>query len=198
MGVVYRTFRSRPIGAAVALSAAGCSGQRGAEAGSAEVQPARTIENTGSDTLVNLALAWAEQYAGIHPEVRVSVTGGGSGTGIAGLINKTVDLANVSRAMKKEEIESAKKNGVDPLEHSVARDAIAVVVHPDNPVQGLTIPQIADIYTGKITNRQEVGGNDLPIVLLSRESDSGTYVYFLENVIRQGVKSDLMSRPTHS
>ena len=97
--------------------------------------------------------------------------------------------------MKKEEIESARKNGVDPVEHTVARDAIAVVVHPDNPVEGLTIPQIADIYTGKITNWQEVGGNDLPIVLLSRESNSGTYVYFLENVIRQGKKSDLMFSP---
>jgi phosphate transport system substrate-binding protein len=140
-------------------------------------------------------LAWAEQYAGIHPEVRVAVTGGGSGTGIAGLINKTVDLANASRAMKKEEIESAKKNGVDPVEHTVARDAIAVVVHPDNPVQGLSIPQIADIYTGKITNWQEVGGNNLPIVLLSRESNSGTYVYFLENVVRQGKKNDIMFSP---
>ena len=186
MGLVQKYLSVALIGAAVALSAAGCSGQRGAEAGSAQAQAARTIQNTGSDTLVNLALAWAEQYAEIHPEVRVSVTGGGSGTGIAGLINKTVDLANASRAMKKEEIESAKKNGVDPVEHTVARDAIAVVVHPDNPVQGLTIPQIADIYTGKITNWQEVGGNDLPIVLLSRESNSGTYVYFLENVVRQG------------
>ena len=97
--------------------------------------------------------------------------------------------------MKKEEIESAKKNGVDPVEHTVARDAIAVVVHPSNPVQGLTIPQLADIYTGKITNWQEVGGKDRPIVLLSRESNSGTYVYFLENVVRQGVKSDLMFSP---
>jgi phosphate transport system substrate-binding protein len=195
MGPVRKYLAVALIGAAAALSAAGCSGPRGAEAGSAQAQAARTIQNTGSDTLVNLALAWAEQYAGIHPEVRVSVTGGGSGTGIAGLINKTVDLANASRAMKKEEIESAKKNGVDPVEHTVARDAIAVVVHPDNPVEGLSIPQIADIYTGKITNWQEVGGNDLPIVLLSRESNSGTYVYFLENVIRQGKKSDLMFSP---
>ena len=179
---------------AVMVAAAGCGGPASAGAEAARAA-ARTIQNTGSDTLVNLALAWAEQYAGIHPEVRVAVTGGGSGTGIAGLINKTVDLANASRAMKKEEIESAKKNGVDPVEHTVARDAIAVVVHPDNPVQGLTIPQIADIYTGKITNWKEVGGNDLPIVLLSRESNSGTYVYFLENVLRQGKTSDIMFSP---
>ena len=195
MALVQKYLAVALIGAAVALSAAGCSGPRGAEAGSAQAQAARTIQNTGSDTLVNLALAWAENYMGIHPEVRVSVTGGGSGTGIAGLINKTVDIANASRAMKKEEIEAAQKNGVDPIEHTVARDAIAVVVHPSNPVQGLTIPQLADIYTGKVTNWRELGGEDRPIVLLSRESNSGTYVYFLENVIRQGVKSELMFAP---
>jgi phosphate transport system substrate-binding protein len=195
MGVVNRYLVVALVGAAVALSAAGCSGPRGAEAGSAQAQAARTIQNTGSDTLVNLALAWAENYAGAHPDVRISVTGGGSGTGIAALINKTVDIANASRAMKKEEIAAAQKNGVDPKEFTVARDAIAVVVHPSNPVQGLTIPQLADIYTGKIKNWKEVGGADLPIVLLSRESNSGTYVYFLENVVRQGKKSDLMFSP---
>ena len=192
MSVVHRYLAVALIGAAVALSAAGCSGQRSAEA---KAQAAHTIQNTGSDTLVNLALAWAENYMGAHPEVSVSVTGGGSGTGIASLINKTVDIANASRAMKKEEIDAAKKNGVDPVEHTVARDAIAVVVHPSNPVQGLTIPQLADIYTGKITNWKEVGGKDLPIVLLSRESNSGTYVYFLENVVRQGKKNDIMFSP---
>ena len=193
MGVVHKYLAVALIGAAVALSAAGCGGERSAEAQPA--QAARTIQNTGSDTLVNLALAWAENYMGAYPDVHISVTGGGSGTGIAALINKTVDIANASRAMKKEEIEAAKKNGVDPVEHTVARDAIAVVVHPSNPVQGLTIPQLADIYTGKITNWNEVGGKDLPIVLLSRESNSGTYVYFLENVVRQGKKSDLMFSP---
>ena len=195
MGVVFRYLTVGLVSAVLMAVVTGCGGRGAAEAGSAQAQAARTVQNTGSDTLVNLALAWAEQYAGIHPEIRVSVTGGGSGTGIAGLINKTVDLANASRAMKEEEIEAAKKNGVDPIEHTVARDAIAVVVHPSNPVQGLTIPQLADIYTGKVTNWQELGGEDRPIVLLSRESNSGTYVYFLENVIRQGVKSELMFAP---
>jgi len=195
MGLVQKYLSVALIGAAVALSAAGCSGQRGAEAGSAQAQAARTIQNTGSDTLVNLALAWAENYMGAYPDVNISVTGGGSGTGIAALINKTVDIANASRAMKKEEIAAAQKNGVDPKEHTVARDAIAVVVHPSNPVQGLTIPQLADIYTGKIKNWQELGGDDRPIVLLSRESNSGTYVYFLENVVRQGKKNDIMFSP---
>jgi phosphate transport system substrate-binding protein len=144
------------------------------------------IQNKGSDTLVNLALAWAEAYIQLHPEVRVSVTGGGSGIGIAALINGTVDIANASREMKKEEIAAAEANGISPIEFTVARDAIAVVVHPDNPVEQLTLQEIADIYTRRITNWQEVGGEARPIVLLSRESNSGTYVYFLENVIRLG------------
>jgi phosphate transport system substrate-binding protein len=157
--------------------------------------PGRAIENKGSDTLVNLALAWAEQYMAEHPNVRISVTGGGSGTGIAALINGTTDIANASREMKQEEFDAAKKNGIEPVEHTVARDAIAVVVNPANPVGQLTLQQIADIYTGKITNWQQLGGEDRPIVLLSRESNSGTYVYFLENVIRLGQKVDTMFSP---
>jgi phosphate transport system substrate-binding protein len=157
---------------------------------------AQTIENKGSDTLVNLALAWAEAYIALHPEVRISVTGGGSGTGIAAMINGTVDIANASRAMKQEEIEAAQDNGITPIEFTVARDAIAVVVNPTNRVDALTIEQISDIYTRKITNWRQVGGPDRPIVLLSRESNSGTYVYFLENVIRMGDKeSDLLFSP---
>jgi phosphate transport system substrate-binding protein len=156
----------------------------------------QTIENKGSDTLVNLALAWAETYMDGHPDVRISVTGGGSGTGIAAMINGTVDLANASRAMKPEEIAAAQANGITPVEFAVARDAIAVVVHPSNPVDRLTLRQISDIYTGKVTNWSQVGGKDRPIVLLSRESNSGTYIYFLENVIRLGDKeSDLLFSP---
>jgi phosphate transport system substrate-binding protein len=160
----------------------------------ASAQP-KTIVNKGSDTLVNLALAWAEAYTPEHPEVRISVTGGGTGTGITALVNKTADIANASREMKKEEIADARKNGIDPVEHVVARDAIAVVVNPSNPVNQLTLQQISDMYTGKITNWNQVGGEDRPIVLLSRESNSGTYVYFLENVVRLGKKSDLLFSP---
>jgi phosphate transport system substrate-binding protein len=146
------------------------------------------IQNVGSDTIVNLALAWAEAYQKEHPEVRIAVTGGGSGTGIAGLINGTVDIANASRQMKPEEVEKAQANGITPVEHVIARDAIAVVVHPSNPVDHLTLQQLSDIFSGKITNWSEVGGDDRPIVLLSRESNSGTHVYFLEEVVRLGDK----------
>src|SRR5689334_11798589 len=148
------------------------------------------IQNKGSDTIVNLALAWAEKYQAEHPEVRISVTGGGSGTGIASLINKTVDIANASRQIKSEEVTEAKSNGVDPVEHVIARDAIAVIVNPENPVSQLTLKQISDIYSGKINNWSEVGGDDRPIVRLSRETNSGTHVYFLETVIRLGNSKD--------
>ncbi len=144
------------------------------------------IQNKGSDTLVNIALAWAEAYQQVEPDVTVAVTGGGSGTGIASLINGTVDIANASRSMKDSEIEEAQANGFDPIEHVVAIDALAVIVHPDNPVSQLTIQQLADMYTGRITNWQDVGGLDAPIVLLSRETNSGTHVYFLEEVVREG------------
>jgi phosphate transport system substrate-binding protein len=174
---------------------AACRSESSTEPGSPPTA-AQTIENKGSDTLVNLALAWAEAYTQLHPEVRISVTGGGSGTGIAAMINGTVDIANASRKMKPEEVAAAEANGISPVEFVVARDAIAVVINPSNPVDRLTLQQISDIYIGKITNWRQVGGEDRPIVLLSRESNSGTYVYFLENVVRMGKKdSDLLFSP---
>lgn len=151
---------------------------------------AHYIENKGSDTIVNLALAWAEKYQGDHADVRISVTGGGSGTGIASLVNGTVDIANASRQIKDEEVEQAKSNGVEPTEFIIARDAIAVIVNPENPVNELTLQQISDIYSGKIGNWSEVGGDDRPIVRLSRETNSGTHVYFLETVLRLGNSDD--------
>lgn len=165
-----------------------CGGS--SDSSSAETTAAQYIENKGSDTIVNLALAWAERYQGNHPEIRISVTGGGSGTGIAALINNTVDLANASRQIKDEEIAEAQSKGVEPVEHIIARDAIAVIVNPENPVNELTLQQISDIYSGKTTNWSEVGGDDRPIVKLSRETNSGTHVYFLETVLRLGIKED--------
>ncbi len=149
-----------------------------------------TIENKGSDTIVNLALAWAEEYQKINPDVRLSVTGGGSGTGIASLINGTVDIANASRRMKIEEKENAIANGSDPVEFVIARDAIAIIVNLENPVNDLTLQQLSDIYSGKINNWQELGGENRPVVRLSRETNSGTHVYFLEQVIRLGEKNN--------
>lgn len=148
------------------------------------------IENKGSDTMVNLALYWAEKYQSIHPEIRISITGGGSGTGISSLINNTVDLANASREITDQELKEANKNGVQPVETIVARDAIAIIVNPENPIEQLTLKQVSDIYSGKINNWSELGGDNRPIVRLSRETNSGTHVYFLEKVVRLGNKND--------
>jgi phosphate transport system substrate-binding protein len=169
---------------AAALSA-GCVGRSTAVA-APKPAAVTSIQDTGSDTLLNLALAWAERYMTENSRVRISVTGGGSGTGIASLINGTIQIANASREMSKEELAEAKKNGISPVKFTVALDAIAVVTNPRNPVQGLTLQQLSDLYTGKITRWAELGGEDRPVVLLSRESNSGTYVYFLEQVIRLG------------
>ena len=144
------------------------------------------ITNNGSDTIVNLALAWAERYATEHPDIQISVSGGGSGVGISALISGTVDIANASRKIKDEEVQAAEANGTQPVEHVIARDAIAVIVNPNNPVSQLTLEQISAIYRGEITNWLQVGGEDRPIVKLSRETNSGTHVYFLESVIRLG------------
>ena len=138
------------------------------------------------------------EYQLEHTDVRISVTGGGSGTGITAMISNTVDIANASRAIKEEEREQALANGVNPIEHVVARDAIAVIVNLENPIQELTLQQVSDIYSGKIQNWKDLGGDDRPIVKLSRETNSGTHVYFLESVIRLGNKEDktLFSRDT--
>ena len=168
----------------LALSLAGCGRTQPVQSDVALALT--TLQNKGSDTMVNLALAWAETYQGMHPNVQISVTGGGSGTGITALANNTVDIANASRAIKAEEIEAMQANGVDPVEFVVARDAIAIIVNPANPIQELTLQQISDIYSGKYTNWNELGGEDRPIVRLSRETNSGTHVYFLEEVLRLG------------
>jgi phosphate transport system substrate-binding protein len=150
----------------------------------------KTIEDIGSDTIVNLALAWAEAYQKVNPAVRISVSGGGSGTGLAALINGTTDIANASRKITDQEKTDAEKNSIQPHEIEIARDAIGVIVNPSNPVQQLTLQQLSDIYSGKITNWKGVGGEDRPIVLLSRESNSGTHVFFLANVVRLGNSKD--------
>ncbi len=172
------------------LSLTACSSDQSALGNRVEAAEQRSIQNKGSDTLVNLALAWAERYREIEPNVSLAVTGGGSGTGIAALINGTVDIANASRAMKENEIVAAQENGFDPQEYVVAIDALAVVVNPENPVDKLTIDQLSDIFTGRVTNWKDVGGNDAPIIVVSRETNSGTHVYFLEEVVRKGDKEN--------
>ncbi len=145
-----------------------------------------SIQIKGSDTMVNLGQAWAEHYMQKHPDSLVAVTGGGSGTGLSALISGTCDIAESSRKIKEKELAAAQANGIDAVEFQVAMDGLAVVVSTQNPIHQLTADAVADIFTGKIRNWKEVGGNDLPIVLLSREVNSGTHVYFKEHVLRHG------------
>lgn len=137
----------------------------------------------GSDTMVNLAQKWAEIYMQNNPGVSIQVTGGGSGTGVAALLNGTTDLANSSRELKASEIESARAKGINPNVIEVALDGLAVIVHPNNKIDNITIKQVSDIFSGKIRNWKELGGTDMPITLYGRENSSGTYEFFKEHVL---------------
>jgi len=148
------------------------------------VQKDETITVKGSDTMVILAQRWAEIYMSKHPQIRIQVTGGGSGTGISALINGTTDICNSSRPMKKTEKEKLKQRyNTLGVEIKAAKDGLAVYVNENLPVTELTLKQIKSIYTGKITNWKDVGGPDAKIILYGRENNSGTYVYFKDNVL---------------
>src|SRR5687767_983310 len=144
----------------------------------------RNITVKGSDTLVILGQRWAEVFMQKNPGTSIQVTGGGSGTGIAALINGTTGVAESSRPMKdKEKADTKAKRGKDVLELPVAVDGLAVYVHETNPIAELSLKQIKGIYTGAIKNWKDVGGRDERIILYSRENNSGTYVYFKEHVL---------------
>lgn len=147
---------------------------------------AKNITIKGSDTLIILSQRWAETYMKDHPEIAIQVTGGGSGVGIAALLNGTTDVANASRPIKSSEIDKANKAGYYPKEYKVALDSLAVVVNSQNTIKELTLKQIAGIYMGKINNWSEVGGGDAPILRYCRESNSGTYLFFKEQVLKNG------------
>ncbi len=154
--------------------------------GTTQAKSAGSIQIKGSDTMVNLTQAWSEEFMKKHPESFVAVTGGGSGTGFSALIGGTCDIAASSRSITEKEMELAAKKGIAPKEFKVALDGLAVVVNPKNPVSQLTLDQLAGIFSGKITNWKEVDGQDVKIVVLSREVNSGTHVYFKEHVLRKG------------
>ena len=145
-----------------------------------------SIQIKGSDTMVNLGQAWAEAFMEQNPSVSIAVTGGGSGTGIAALINGTCNIAESSREMSQKEYALAQSKGLDIQRVDVAIDAVTFVAHLENPVNQISIDQLSDVFTGKIKNWKEVGGKDEPILALSRERNSGTHVYVLEEVVRKG------------
>lgn len=145
---------------------------------------AENITVKGSDTLVVLAQKWAEAYMGKNPDTKIQVTGGGTGTGFAALQNKSTDLCNASRKIKPaEQANCIKAFGKRPTEYKVCLDGLSVYVSADNGVKELTVAQIADIFTGKVKNWKQVGGNDAPITVYSRENSSGTYEFFKEHVL---------------
>ncbi len=173
----------KPTQILIALVAAAAT--FGASAGERTV-----IQNKGSDTLVNVAQAWAEAYGAVDSNVAIAVSGGGSGTGIAAMINGTVDIANASRKMKDKEIEEAKRHDHNPVEHVVGYDALAVFINSANPANTLSFEQLKEIYIrgGKATKWSDLGlkvpgcGSD-EIVVVSRQNNSGTYAYFKEAVL---------------
>lgn len=149
------------------------------------------IQIKGSDTMVNLMSDLAEAYMNAHPDVSIAVTGGGSGTGVAALLNGTTEICASSRDLKDKELQLAAQKKITPVRTAIALDGLAVMVHPQNPVSELTMEQLKKIFTGEYTRWSNVGGPDQPIIVLSRESNSGTYVYFQEHVLD---KSDFTPR----
>lgn len=179
-------------------------GRPAEQGGGGESSSRQVIQNKGSDTLVNVAQAWAEEYKTVNPEVAIAVTGGGSGTGISALINGTVDLANSSRKMKDRELDLAKQKGVDPKEHVVGFDAVAVFLHADNPIDSISLQQLQSIYgeEGEADTWSQLGitvpgcGSD-EIVRVSRQNNSGTYAYFKDAVLGKTGEYKLGSRDLH-
>jgi phosphate transport system substrate-binding protein len=172
----------------VALLLAGCTrsekeGPSGVTTTTGAERPAISVK--GSDTMVILGQRWAERYMKEHPGAIIQVTGGGSGTGIAALINGTTDICQASRAMKDKERENVNaKRGAPAVETAVALDAVAVYVNKTNPVEEISLPALAKIYLGETTSWKDVGGSDRAIILYGRENNSGTYVYFKEHVLQ--------------
>ncbi len=153
--------------------------------GGASALAAESLGVNGSTTVLPIGQATAEAYMKKNPSVNISISGGGSGNGIKALIDKTTQIAMSSRQMKKEEIELAKSKGVNPVEHKVAIDALTPIAHPSNPVKDLSIEQLSLIYQGKIRNWKEVGGKDMQIVVISRDTSSGTYESWQEKILHK-------------
>jgi phosphate transport system substrate-binding protein len=178
------------LGAVAALAAgtialAGCGSSSPTTGTTTSTTPATaelsgTLTVAGSDTMVNMAQAWAKDFMAANPNVQVAVKGGGSGTGITALINGQTDIADASREMKPEEKSQITAKGGTVVETKVARDGITIIVNPSNTVENLTKDQLGRIYRGEVTNWKQVGGADKPITLVSRDPSSGTYTYFQE------------------
>ena len=176
-----------PLALLLAFTLVGC-GTNGTSATTANTTATSALSGSfniiGSNTITPLSSIWAENFMKANTRISIAVSGPGSGAGIAALIDGTTDVCQASRKIKDAEITQAKNKGVVPYEIQVATDALSVVVNPSNPVIELTFAQLSAIYTNQITNWKEVGGNDASIVVISRDTNSGTYAYFLEEVVQ--------------
>jgi len=153
----------------------------------------------GSTTVLPIAQSCAEVFMDENPKISISVQGGGSGVGIASLIDGTCNIADASRPIKDKEVATAKEKGINPVTNIVARDAIAVAVHPSNGINGLTLEQIKAIYTGEISNWSNLGGSDQSIVIISRDSSSGTFETFNELALDgEKVRPDALLQASNS
>ena len=200
-------YKTLSVTGLLVLLIVGCGrpqGQKSDASGQATDKNRVVIQNKGSDTLVNVAQAWAETYPTVNSNVAVAVSGGGSGTGIAALLNGTVDIANTSRAIKDKEIAMAQAKGIEPVQHIVGYDALAVFLHKDNPLDSLSLEQLAGIYGegGELESWSDLGvevpgckGQEL--IRVSRQNNSGTYMYFREAVLGKERDYKLGSRDMH-
>ncbi len=163
------------------------SGQKEASKGESAPKAGsqKMVSIKGSDTMVHLTSSWAEQFMAQYPGSQISVTGGGSGTGIAALLNGTTDICASSRELQPKEKDLAVQKKIDLVEHAVAKDGLAIIVNPANPVTELSLEQLRKIFIGEYVNWKDMGGPDLPIIVLSRESSSGTFVFFQEFVLHK-------------
>ncbi|MDX1931505.1 MAG: PstS family phosphate ABC transporter substrate-binding protein [Capsulimonadales bacterium] len=180
-------------------AAAGGTGASPAAGGSAPMTAGGNVSIEGSDTLLPLSQKWVEAFGKKNPNAKMTVTGGGSGQGITALINGTAAIANASRAAEDKEKDAAKAKGFEMVETAVARDGITIVVHPSNTVQSLTLEQLKGIYTGKINNWKEIGGPDTKIIASGRDTASGTYKYFQEDVLKkEKYRPDMLTTPSNN
>jgi phosphate transport system substrate-binding protein len=173
---------------------AGCGGTETTESDGLSGE----IKVIGSDTVLPVAQMTAEMFMEANPDAIISVTGGGSGVGIAALIDGTTNIANASRGIKDKEIEEAEAKGITPNEIKIADDGLSVIVNPELGLESLTIAQIKDIFTGKVSNWKEVGGPDLQIVAITRDNSSGTYAFFKEEVLDdEDFRADALTEPSN-
>ncbi|WP_292463789.1 PstS family phosphate ABC transporter substrate-binding protein [Methanolobus sp.] len=174
----------------------GCVDNNQNDTGEVQTAESSSVTIKGSDTVLPLSQAEAEDFMIENPNMRVTVIGGGSGVGIAALIDGEIEIAMASREMKDSEIQQARQNGIEPLEHTIAWDGIAVVVNPENPVSQLTYEQLQGIYDGSISNWKDVGGEDREIAVITRDSSSGTYEYFKEEIlVDREYRPDALAQP---